>query len=86
MVVRAIQESITMTAMPLAEVQARLPELIHGLAPGDQVIITEHDLPIAQLVLTPQSSSGRKLGSMRGSVTYMAPDFDAPLDDFAEYM
>ena len=75
-----------MVAMPIHEVQARLRELIHGLAPGEQVIITEHDLPIAQLALTPPSSSGRKLGSMRGNVTYMAPDCDAPLDDFAESM
>ena len=71
-----------MTAMPLHEVQARLPELIHGLAPGEQVIITESNLPIAQLILTPSAPTGRKLGGMRGSVTYMAPDFDAPLEDF----
>jgi antitoxin (DNA-binding transcriptional repressor) of toxin-antitoxin stability system len=75
-----------MTAMSIHEVQANLPELIHNLAPGEHVIITEHDVPIAQLLLTPPLSSRRKLGSMRGSVTYMAPDFDAPLDDFAEYM
>lgn len=25
-------------------------------------------------------------GSMKGLVIYMAEDFDAPLDDFAEYM
>jgi antitoxin (DNA-binding transcriptional repressor) of toxin-antitoxin stability system len=75
-----------MTAMSIHEVQARLPELIHGLAPGEQVIITEHDLPIARLLATPPSTSCRKLGTMRGSVTYMAPDFDAPLADFAEYM
>lgn len=75
-----------MTAMPIDEVQARLPELIHGLAPGEQVIITEHDLPVAQLLVTPPSPERRKLGGMRGSVTYMAPDFDAPLGDFREYM
>jgi hypothetical protein len=28
----------------------------------------------------------RKLGSLRGTVKYMAPDFDAPLDEFKEYM
>ena len=28
----------------------------------------------------------RQLGTLRGTVTYIAPDFDAPLDDFKEYM
>ena len=28
----------------------------------------------------------RLLGTMKGTVEYMAPDFDAPLDDFKEYM
>ncbi len=28
----------------------------------------------------------RQFGSMKGLVTYMAPDFNAPLDEFKEYM
>ena len=28
----------------------------------------------------------RPPGSLRGTVKYMAPDFDAPLEDFREYM
>jgi uncharacterized protein DUF2281 len=28
----------------------------------------------------------RKLGTLKGTVLYMAPDFDAPLEDFKEYM
>ena len=28
----------------------------------------------------------RKAGTMKGLVTYMADDFDAPLDDFKDYM
>jgi hypothetical protein len=27
-----------------------------------------------------------KAGSAKGKILYMADDFDAPLDDFAEYM
>jgi antitoxin (DNA-binding transcriptional repressor) of toxin-antitoxin stability system len=75
-----------MTAIPLGEAQANLPQLIHSLSPGDQLIITENNLPVAQLTLANTSVPARKLGSMRGTVTYMAPDFDAPLEDFREYM
>jgi hypothetical protein len=28
----------------------------------------------------------RKAGSMKGLITYIADDFDAPLEDFKEYM
>ena len=39
----------------------------------------------------PQTPSSTKLsrlsfGCMKGTVTYMAPDFDEPLEDFTEYM
>jgi prevent-host-death family protein len=74
-----------MTAISLDQAQAQLPELVHGLAPGDQVVITENNLPVARLINAASSPQQRKLGSMRGTVTYMAPDFDAPLEDFQEY-
>ena len=32
------------------------------------------------------ASQGRQLGTLRGTVQYIAPDFDAPLEDFKEYM
>lgn len=32
------------------------------------------------------NKSGRKAGSLKGLVTYMAPDFNAPIDDFKDYM
>jgi hypothetical protein len=42
----------------------------------------EHDeLAPENLPLTP-----RRPGTLRGTVKYMAPDFDAPLDNFTEYM
>ena len=31
-------------------------------------------------------SKKRKAGTMKGLVAYMADDFDAPLDDFKDYM
>ena len=74
-----------MTKIPIEEAQAKLQELIHELPPGEEVIITEDDLAVARLI-SALPASPRKLGSLRGTVTYIAPDFDAPLDDFAGYM
>lgn len=77
-----------MTTVTLQEAQARLAELIHGLAPGEEIVITDNGQPLAKLVATPPAPSKkpRQLGTMKGSVVYMAPDFDAPLEDFREYM
>ena len=71
--------------IPLHEAQTSLAELIHGLAAGDEIVITENDRPVARIVAA-QAREERKLGTLKGTVLYMAPDFDAPLDDFKEYM
>ena len=75
-----------MTSISIQEAQATLLELIHALSPGDEVLITENDQPVARLIPTAEIKSQRKLGTMPGSVLYVAHDFDAPLDDFKEYM
>lgn len=77
-----------MATVTIEEAQARLLEIIHRMQPGDELTITEDDRPVARLAAAkPALESGpRKPGSLRGTVLYMAPDFDAPLDDFKEYM
>jgi len=77
-----------MPTVTIQEAQAQLPDLIHRLMPGEEVVITENDQPVARLVSTPTPPprNARQLGTMRGTVLYMAPDFDAPLEDFKEYM
>ena len=76
-----------MASVTIQEAQSTLTELIHRLQTGDEVVITENDRPVARLVLAPQSppKPPRRLGTMKGSVVSMAPDFDAPLEDFREY-
>lgn len=73
----------------LADAQARLPELVRSLAPGEEVFITENNEPVAKLI--GNASKSRQFqrpgpGLCKGMITYMAPDFDAPLEDMKEYM
>ena len=77
-----------MTTVTLKEAQSALADLTHRLSPGEEVVITENDRPVARLVPTPAmpKTAHRQLGTMKGSVLYMAPDFDAPLEDFKESM
>jgi antitoxin (DNA-binding transcriptional repressor) of toxin-antitoxin stability system len=74
-----------MTTISIEEAQAKLAELIHQLDPGGEVLITENDQPVARLVAA-AGAGQRKLGTLRGTVKFMAADFDAPLHDFKEYM
>ena len=77
-----------MTTISIQDAQAQLTDLIHHLAPGDEVVITENNQPVARLVPTvaPQVRKPRQAGTLRGTIVHMAPDFDAPLDDLKEYM
>lgn len=80
---------MAMTTVTIAEAQADLAELIHRLQPTEEIIITENNRPVARLIPTAPATHQRKPrqpGTLKGTVTYMAPDFDAPLDDFREYM
>jgi antitoxin (DNA-binding transcriptional repressor) of toxin-antitoxin stability system len=76
-----------MTTITIQEAQTRLSELIHRLTPGDEVIITENDQPVARLTLAAPTSEPRfvpRLGTLRGTVLSME-HFDDPLEDFKEY-
>ena len=76
-----------MPTVTIDEAQARLSELIHRLTPGEEIIISENDQPVARLVATgPLERRRQQPGTLKGTVLYMAPDFDAPVRDFDEYM
>ena len=76
-----------MTTVTIQEAQSRLTDLIHRLSPGEEIVITENDQPVARLVHTPAvaKKKARLLGTMKASVVSMAPSFDAPLEDFEKY-
>jgi antitoxin (DNA-binding transcriptional repressor) of toxin-antitoxin stability system len=75
-----------MTRITLEDAQRRLPELIASAIPGEEIEIIQDDRTIARLVTVAQSPADRCFGSAKGSILYMADDFDAPLDDFKDYM
>ena len=77
-----------MSTLTIADVQARLPELVDQLLSGEEVLITRDGRAVARLMSADRkiTKQPRLLGRMSGSVVSMAPDFDLPLDDFKEYM
>jgi prevent-host-death family protein len=74
-----------MSSVTLQEAQARLPELLERLQPGEEITITDHGQPLALVKKAERNSWPCKAGSARGKI-HLAPDFDAPLEEFKEYM
>ncbi len=72
----------------IEEAQARLSQLLEQLHAGDEIIITHDQKPVARLIgeAKTEKMPRRQLGTLKGTVRCFAPDFDAPLDDFKEYM
>jgi antitoxin (DNA-binding transcriptional repressor) of toxin-antitoxin stability system len=71
-----------MTTITIEEAQAHLAEFIDKLAPGESAIVTRDDMPFATLSRAPLQSWPCKAGSAKESIVWIAPDFDAPLDEF----
>lgn len=60
--------------------------ILAGLKPGEEVAIVENGHRVAVIRKEPKQEFSCKAGSAEGKILYMADDFDAPLNDFAEYM
>jgi antitoxin (DNA-binding transcriptional repressor) of toxin-antitoxin stability system len=70
----------------IEEAQANLTELIANLQPGEELVITRNEQPVARLIAQGGSSrQPRQPGSAKGKLTILADD-DDHLRDFEEYM
>ena len=70
----------------LEQAQTNLAELIAKLVPGEEVVITRNEQPIAKLIRqTPPLRQPRHPGSAKGKLVILADD-DEHLADFQEYM
>jgi antitoxin (DNA-binding transcriptional repressor) of toxin-antitoxin stability system len=69
----------------LEDAQMHLEKLIAEAREGKMVVILDENNEAVQLISLPSGATRRKAGSARGLIK-LAADFDAPLDDFSEYM
>lgn len=75
-----------MTTISLEEIQTHLSEIIDRLRPGEPLIITRDNRPVARLLAEEKPRrQPRKAGNCKGMLTIVADD-DEHLKDFAEYM
>jgi len=69
----------------IQEAQAKLSDLIHQLSPGEEVVITENNQPVARLVASRAEKPRPLPGRCKGMLTIVAED-DEHRKDFKEYM
>jgi antitoxin (DNA-binding transcriptional repressor) of toxin-antitoxin stability system len=64
----------------IAEAKERLPELIHAVEEGENVVITRDGKPVAQIALPPPAGRQVRFGTMRGRI-HLKPGWDDPIDE-----
>ena len=63
-----------------AEAKNRLTELIRIVADGEQVVITRHGRPVAQIAPPPAERRKARLGGMKGRIRLL-PGWDDPITE-----
>lgn len=71
------------TTVELSVAQSSLAELIAGLGPTDELVLTQNNKPIARLL--PAQWGTPVFGRCKGMLTVISED-DDHLEDFKDYM
>ncbi|WP_341524545.1 DUF2281 domain-containing protein [Nostoc sp. UHCC 0302] len=74
-----------MQQISLAEASLHLPDLIEAALKGEEIIIIKDNQPVVKLTPVLPVKRRRQPGSAKGLIT-ISDDFDAPLEDFQDYM
>jgi antitoxin (DNA-binding transcriptional repressor) of toxin-antitoxin stability system len=76
-----------MNTLPIEHAEGRLAEIIDSLSPGEEVVLTKADQPVATIRATPALAKRQpRFGTLRGSILSIAPDFDAIPEGFEDYL
>ena len=79
-----------MQSVTVEEAQSHLAEIINELAPGEEIVLTRDNKPVATIRAASAPASLQreppKLGTLKGSILYLAPDFDEIPEGFEDYL
>ena len=73
-----------MKRVNIAEAKARLSELIDAAERGENVVLSRRGVAVARIVPIREGKVRPRFGVLAGAIR-IGPDFEAPLDDFADY-
>jgi antitoxin (DNA-binding transcriptional repressor) of toxin-antitoxin stability system len=75
-----------MQSIPVETAEGHLSEIVESLSPGEEVVLTRDDKPVATLRSAAPTPKTPRFGTMKGSILYIAPDFDAIPEGFEDYL
>jgi len=78
--VRPMAETVT-----IHEAKTQFSKLVRRAEAGEEIVVRRGREPVARIVPLEKHRGVQGFGSMKGEIR-IAEDFDAPLEDFAEYM
>jgi len=70
--------------MPIEQAAAKLAELVGMLKPGDEIILTNQNQPVARIVPSKPIRVRRQAGSRKGMLS-LRPKDEEHLKDFTKY-
>jgi antitoxin (DNA-binding transcriptional repressor) of toxin-antitoxin stability system len=73
-----------MRTVTIHEAKTHLSRLIQEVLEGEEIVIAKGKTPLVRLVIH-QSTDLQRTPGQPGLISFMADDFDAPLEDFAGY-
>ena len=79
-------------AIDISELDISVKDLLARLKRGQEIIITASNQPVAKLTAVGEqaieeaSGSKRRQSGLTKGAAWMTPNFNEPLEDFAEYM
>ncbi|NBO31259.1 MAG: DUF2281 domain-containing protein [Cyanobacteria bacterium WB6_1B_304] len=73
-----------MQQVDITDAHTQINQLLQSALQGEEVIITRNNQPILKVIQILPIAKRRQRGSAKGQI-WLAPDFDAPLEDFKEY-
>ena len=82
--------------LDFSELTPQAQSLLNNLQPGEEIIITTEEKPVFKLTPVNGHVNGeareqiptrkRRQVGLSNTIIWISPDFDEPLEDFAEYM
>lgn len=72
--------------IPIQEASAHLAELVRGLDPGDQIVLTDGTRRIGRIVPEPPQQTHRQAGVCKGMLEIIDDEEDAILDHLRDYV
>ncbi len=76
-----------MRTIAIEQADGHLAEIIDKLAPGEEVVLTRDDKQVATIKASlPTVREAPQFGTLKGTILYIAPDFDDIPEGFEEYL